>query len=63
MLLLCIYPVLFVPALEDRDAVILGEGLVFLGQSSHRAFIYLADVTAIWGSYKVKDGKMYIFIF
>ena len=54
---------MFVPTLEDRDAVILGEGLVFLGQSSYRAFIYFADVTAIRGSYKVKDGKMYISIF
>ena len=50
------------PVLDDRDAG-LGEGLVFRGQSSHRAFIYLADVTAIWGSYtKSRWENAYLYI-
>ena len=58
-IILYIYPVLLVPALENRDAFLLGGGLVSLSQSCLFALTYLADVTTIWGPYKVKDGKMY----
>ena len=51
-MIMIFYPVLLVPAFQERQAAPLSVGLVILSQWRHIPLTHLADITAIRRTYK-----------